>query len=317
MTEIGASTSSPFSNGDAILLVFSRAGDAGAGASFTFVTKTAADSPYTITTGDSGIAADATFGPVVLIVPTAVGATQQYAVKRLDSTTNTVTLQTTSGQTINEFSSIPLVVQDQGGILGGDNANWHFLATVFPNPLRGKGDLLVADANGVPQRFAPGADGLAVVFDATQPLGIKAGTPSAASVLVDRNGSNIGAEPGVNFIEGDNVLLAISDNGGTNRIDVRIATAEPGASTIFGLTDVLLNNLQDGDTLSYVAVLDAWVNSSYGFGWDVIDDNTGFLVVDDVTGFQVVSDSLPTVVIDNNTGKVLVEDGTNRRITDG
>lgn len=89
------------------------------------------------------------------------------------------------------------------------------------------------------------------------------------------------------------------------------------AASLALLTDVSLRNLQDGDTLSWSLVLQAWINSSAGYGFNVLDDLTGFQVVDNVSGFNVISDPLPTAVIDDIGGFVLVADGGANVIVNG
>src|SRR5581483_10913172 len=62
----------------------------------TVVTKTNAQSPYTLTTADEVVLANATAGAISLVLPTAVGNKNLYAIKKIDSTSNTVTVSTTS-----------------------------------------------------------------------------------------------------------------------------------------------------------------------------------------------------------------------------
>jgi hypothetical protein len=44
-----------------------------------------------------------------------------------------------------------------------------------------------------------------------------------ANIAVDKNGTLVASEPELNLIEGSNVSLAVTDNAGSNRVDVTIA----------------------------------------------------------------------------------------------
>jgi hypothetical protein len=94
----------------------------GGSSAFSWSTKT---TTYTITTADTGILADATSAAFTVTLPTAVGATQQYVVKRKNSGANAVTVGTTSSQTIDGATTFVLSTQYQSITLGSDNANWY------------------------------------------------------------------------------------------------------------------------------------------------------------------------------------------------
>lgn len=77
-----------------------------------------------ITTTDEIILANAGSGSITLTLPTAVGNTNAYDVKKTDSSGNTVTVNTTSSQTIDGGSSAVLKVQYAAITLVSDGANW-------------------------------------------------------------------------------------------------------------------------------------------------------------------------------------------------
>jgi hypothetical protein len=141
-------------------------GGGGGSSAFSWSTKTA---NYTITTSDSGIAVDASGGNITITLPTAVGATQFYAIKRIDASANTVTIATTGGQSIDGFSTIPLVAQDQSVVLASTNANWLIEASFYPNPDTARGDLTVTNAAGALARLGVGANKAVLTSNGTDP----------------------------------------------------------------------------------------------------------------------------------------------------
>jgi len=92
-------------------------------------TKTSA---YTLTTLDYTVLGNATTASFSLTLPTSVGATGQvYIIKKVDSTANTVTILTTSSQTIDGSSSKVLSYQYDGFQLQSDGANWMIIGNIF------------------------------------------------------------------------------------------------------------------------------------------------------------------------------------------
>lgn len=124
------------------------------GVPFSWNTKTA---NYTIAGSDSGIAVDATSGNVTITLPTAVGASQAYAICRVDSSGHTVSVAAASGQLINGDPSIALVVAGQAVIIGSDGSNWHVEGSYYPSPLTTEGDIPYLH-NGVLARLLAGAN---------------------------------------------------------------------------------------------------------------------------------------------------------------
>src|SRR5690242_3096577 len=69
-------------------------------------TKTA---NYTITNTDGVILADATSGAITITLPTAASITgRQYTIKKIDASTNAVTVGTTSSQLIDSATTLSL-----------------------------------------------------------------------------------------------------------------------------------------------------------------------------------------------------------------
>lgn len=65
---------------------------------------------------------------------------------------------------------------------------------------------------------------------------------SGGSVSVDNNGTLVGTRPTINFIPGANVSYVISDNAGSNRVDITIAAAG-GPSGLVDPTAAIMNIL--------------------------------------------------------------------------
>jgi hypothetical protein len=92
-------------------------------------TKTGA---YTLTTLDYTVLGNANTASFSLTLPTSVGATGQvYIIKKVDSTANTVTILTTSSQTIDGSASKVLSSQYDGFQLQSDGANWMIIGNIF------------------------------------------------------------------------------------------------------------------------------------------------------------------------------------------
>jgi hypothetical protein len=86
-------------------------------------------SNYTVTTSDSFVLVNATSGAVTVTLPTSVGSDgRQYTIKKTDSTTNPVTVATTSSQTIDGASTYTLTTQFQLLNIISDGANWSVLS---------------------------------------------------------------------------------------------------------------------------------------------------------------------------------------------
>lgn len=79
---------------------------------------------FTITTSHEVILVNATSAPVTLTLPTAVGNTNMYHVKKTDSSTNSVTVGTTASQTIDGGATAVIRVQYASINLVSNGSNW-------------------------------------------------------------------------------------------------------------------------------------------------------------------------------------------------
>jgi hypothetical protein len=96
--------------------------DTGALPSQQWITKSV---DYTLLPTDyGGILADATSGNRTMTLPTAVGAWQEFTIKKKDSSANTVTVATTSSQTIDGASTYVISTQYESVTVVSDSANW-------------------------------------------------------------------------------------------------------------------------------------------------------------------------------------------------
>ena len=92
-------------------------------------TKTSA---YTLTSTDSTILGNATSADFTLTLPTAVGTTgKTYVIKKTDSSTNAVTIGTTSSQTIDGNTTYAISNQWGGVTLQSDGSNWLIIGNIF------------------------------------------------------------------------------------------------------------------------------------------------------------------------------------------
>ena len=92
-------------------------------------TKSAA---YTATATDETVLANVSAGAFAITLPTAVGATgKTYIVKKIDSSANSVTVNTTSSQTIDGATSRLLTNQYDAIQVQGDGSNWFIIANTF------------------------------------------------------------------------------------------------------------------------------------------------------------------------------------------
>lgn len=87
---------------------------------------------YTATTSDETVLANASTGVFNVTLPTAVGATGKiYVIKKIDSTANVVTVNTTSSQTIDGALTRALSYQYDAIQVQTDGANWFIIANTF------------------------------------------------------------------------------------------------------------------------------------------------------------------------------------------
>jgi hypothetical protein len=73
------------------------------------------------------VLANATSGAITITLPTAVSNKFYYGIKKVDSSTNTVTFATTSSQTIDGGSTAVIKVQYASITLVSDGSNWNII----------------------------------------------------------------------------------------------------------------------------------------------------------------------------------------------
>jgi hypothetical protein len=97
----------------------------GGGGNPSVVSKT---TTYTITTSDSTVLCDATSAAFTVTLPTAVSVSgKTYTVKKIDSSTNAITIATTSSQTIDTISTQTLGIQNAWLVMQSDGSNWQII----------------------------------------------------------------------------------------------------------------------------------------------------------------------------------------------
>lgn len=87
-------------------------------------TQTTATRNETATVGLIVILCDCTSNSITVNLPTAVGNTAVFFLKKTDSSANTVTVDGASTETIDGGATAVLQTQDEAIILISDNANW-------------------------------------------------------------------------------------------------------------------------------------------------------------------------------------------------
>jgi hypothetical protein len=84
-------------------------------------------SAYSLTTNDEIVLANTSTGSFTLTLPTAIGNTNLYSVKKTDASTNTVTVATSSGQTIDGGATAVIKVQYACISIVSDGSNWYII----------------------------------------------------------------------------------------------------------------------------------------------------------------------------------------------
>lgn len=103
---------------------------ANGGAALTVVSKTG---NYTLLTTDNVVLCDSSGGTFTLTLPTAVGNTQRYYLKKTDSSLTAVSIATTSSQTIDSVTTNSLNTQGEELELYSDNSNWQIINRRIPS----------------------------------------------------------------------------------------------------------------------------------------------------------------------------------------
>jgi len=89
---------------------------------------TIATTPITVTAANSSIYVDATGGAATVNLPTAVGNTGKiFTIAKIDSGTNTVTIDPNGSETINGATTAILSVQFDNITIQSDGANWRII----------------------------------------------------------------------------------------------------------------------------------------------------------------------------------------------
>jgi hypothetical protein len=86
---------------------------------------------YSVTLSDATILGNASTANITITLPTAVGITGRiYAIKKIDSSTNVVTVGTTSSQTIDSFTTKALARQFDAVQVQSNGSNWFIISFV-------------------------------------------------------------------------------------------------------------------------------------------------------------------------------------------
>lgn len=120
-SQTGQSGNCLSTNGTSSLWAGCGSGGGGSGGSTQFATVT---SNTTLSSGSTSVLVNASGGNVAITLPSAVGQNNNFYIKRIDASTNTVTIGTTSAQTIDGQSSVGIQFQYSSVTLKSDNANW-------------------------------------------------------------------------------------------------------------------------------------------------------------------------------------------------
>jgi len=84
-------------------------------------------SSYTLTTNDQIVLGNANAAAITLTLPTAVGNVNLYEIKKIDSSSNAVTVSTSGGQTIDGGSSAVIKVPYASISVVSDGSNWYIV----------------------------------------------------------------------------------------------------------------------------------------------------------------------------------------------
>lgn len=144
-----------------------------------------ADSPYTASTTDVVIFADATAGNITInLQDNPILPNQQYIIKKSDSTDNTVTIIPPVGQTINSAATYSLIRSTEIVQIIHDTATeWKIINDKFDRILTNKGDLYTHDGTKL-VRLGVGADGTHLRANSATTTGLEwsAVSPSSSRV---------------------------------------------------------------------------------------------------------------------------------------
>lgn len=110
--------------GSGITITNSAGGISIAAASTPTTAFTTITTSTTLSPSVNAVLVDATSGNITVTLPTAVGANIPYIVKRKDATSHTVTIATTSSQTIDGATTVQIQFQYTSVTMVSDSSNW-------------------------------------------------------------------------------------------------------------------------------------------------------------------------------------------------
>ena len=149
----------------------------------------------------------------------------------------------------------------------------------------------------------------------------------AAAVTVRKNsGSNIGTRPRLNFVEGSNITLAISDDAGSDEIDISIALA--GSVSMAGNLDMNDYKIDDVDDIQAYDAVGIAIKDSAGVIRALLSSSTqhsfglpldmGGNAITNVSEIRTESIVKKTTKVDiNDIGKLILNDPTELTISGG
>lgn len=121
-------------------------GGGGGNTNGTFNAPTSITANYTAISSDYLILANATSGAIVITLPTAVGISgKQYVIKKVDATSNSVTIDPNGAQTVDGLTTISTDTANDSVTIQSDGANWRIVSP----PDYGSPDTLIRLASDV------------------------------------------------------------------------------------------------------------------------------------------------------------------------
>lgn len=94
-------------------------------ATYSRTTVTAATSNQTATNGIVVVLCDCTANPITVNLPTAVGNTAMYVIKKIDASANAATIDGNASETIDGSTTAAISIRYESRTLVSDGSNWH------------------------------------------------------------------------------------------------------------------------------------------------------------------------------------------------